>query len=70
MTYIVTFEIKTPIPYPEGVEGLCHKIEFVERNFPQFLCGIPMTRDMFKELALAEFPNALVRISEIEKTHH
>jgi len=67
MTYIVTFEIRTPLPLPEGVEGISHKIEFVERKFPQYLCGISMTREMFKELALAEFPDALVRISDIEK---
>ena len=34
----------------------------VNRTYPQFLAGVQMTRQMFKELVLAEFPDSTVSI--------
>ena len=37
----------------------------VNRKYPQFLAGAQMTRQMFKELVLAEFPDSTVSIINV-----
>ena len=60
MSYLVTFTITTAQPYND-------KVETVTRRFPQYLCGIQMTNQMFIELMLAEYPMSSVGIVDVEK---
>ena len=60
MFYIVTFKITTPMTYTD-------KVETVTRNFPQYLCGQPMTNQMFCELLLAEYPMSRVGVVNVEE---
>lgn len=60
MSYKVTFTITTEQPYTT-------KVETVTRRFPQYLCGIQMTNQMFVELMLAEYPMSSVKVEQVEK---
>ena len=59
MAYQVTFKIVTPAPNWED------KVTKITRTFPQWLCGQRMTRQMFSELVLAEYPDSSVQILDV-----
>lgn len=60
-TYVVTINIYTPQPNWQE-----DKVETVVRKFPRWLSGVQMTKMMFCELMLAEYPMSSVEVVNVE----
>lgn len=59
MTYKVTFSITI------SLQNWHTKTIKLSRKFPEYVCGIPVTKQMMKELILAEYPDSSVGILSV-----